>query len=109
MPIFSSQPPQDDAAQAVGDRLFDELLFIGWDRVGLHDSDGIVVELENIRRESHAYRVTLTPITVYKYPHNTLVELENTLLPMFFARYAVPVSRHGPLDPLDGRVSLNSA
>ncbi len=63
-------------ARTVRDRLFGQVLILGRDGVGLHDDDVIVVELENIRRESHAYRVSLAPDSVHYHPHIALLDFE---------------------------------
>jgi hypothetical protein len=62
------------SARAFGDCLLGQLLPVGGDGIFLDDGVVLVVQLENIRRYSHAHGVTLAPVTVDYDPHGILLE-----------------------------------
>jgi hypothetical protein len=62
------------SAGAFGDCLLGQLLSVGGDGIFLDDGVVLVVQLENIRRYSHAHGVTLAPVTVDYDPHGILLE-----------------------------------
>jgi hypothetical protein len=63
---------------AFNDRLFGQLLLAGRNRIGLDDGVVLVVQVEDIRRDSQANRITFAPVTVHYHPHNTLLEPDHT-------------------------------
>src|SRR5277367_5918829 len=56
------------------DRLLGQRLLVGGNRVGLHHRIVLVIEVEDIRRDSQAHRVALTPVVVDYHPHDALLE-----------------------------------
>jgi hypothetical protein len=71
---FGSLATQQRGARAFGYGLFGQLLLVGWNGIGLDDGVVLVVQVEDIRRDSQAHRVTFTPVTIHDDPHGNLLE-----------------------------------
>jgi hypothetical protein len=60
-------------AGAFDDRLLGQCLLVGGDLVDLHDGVVLVVEVEQVRCDSHAHGVPFATIAVNFNPHDTLL------------------------------------
>ncbi len=89
---FGSVLPQQRRTRALGNRLFDPIFLVGWNRIRLHYGIVLVVQVEHIWRESQAHRITLAPVTVHDYSHDTLLK-PGHLPPSGAHQYLTPTIR----------------
>jgi len=61
-------------ARAFGDGLFGQGLLIGRHRVGLDYRVVVIVQIEQVRRYSHANRISFAAVSINFNPHDTLLK-----------------------------------
>src|ERR1700757_5295479 len=71
-------PAEQRCAGALGDRLLDQVDLLGGHWILLDHRVVLVVEIKQLRCDSHAHRVTFTSIAVHFNSHDNLLALETT-------------------------------